>query len=179
MLLYTTTATFAYLEQARLVHAAVHGDAARTQLFARMDLAVNLATLLLQATVTALLLRRAGVTATLVVLPLLTLGGFAALALRPSLALIVVFQVARRTADYVAARPARELCYVAVGRDEKYAAKSFIDTFVYRGGDALGAAAFGLLGALAPVAALPLCAAWIGVALFLGRRQRALTCGTS
>ena len=171
-LLYTITSTFAYLEQARLVHAAVHGDAARTQLFARMDLAVNLGSLILQATATALLLRRAGVTVTLLVLPLLTLGGFAGLALHPSLGLIVVFQVARRTTDYVAARPARELCYVVVGRDEKYAAKSFIDTFVYRGGDALGAAAFGLVGALAPLFALPICAAWVGVALFLGRRQR-------
>jgi AAA family ATP:ADP antiporter len=81
--------------------------------------------------------------------------------------------VARRTSDYFAARPARELCYVVVGREEKYAAKSFIDTFVYRGGDALGAGAFGLVGVVAPVVALPLCARWIGVAIFLGRRQRA------
>ncbi|HEX8952691.1 MAG TPA: hypothetical protein VF945_12635, partial [Polyangia bacterium] len=174
MLLYTVTSTFAYLEQARLAQAAVHGDAARTALFARMDLAVNLASVVLQATLTSLLLRRAGVTATLVVLPALTLAGFAALALRPSLALIVAFQVARRTADYFAARPARELCFVVVGREEKYAAKSFIDTFVYRGGDALGAGAFGLVGAVAPVVALPLCALWIAVALFVGARQRRL-----
>jgi AAA family ATP:ADP antiporter len=180
MLLYTFTSTFAYLEQARLVQAAVHGDAARTALFARMDLAVNLGSALLQATLTALLLRRAGVTATLLLLPVLTFAGFAALAAHPSLLVIVVFQVARRTTDYFAARPARELCFVVVGREEKYAAKSFIDTFIYRGGDALGAGAFGLVGAVAPVVALPLCAAWIFVAIFLGRRQRRLaTCRTS
>lgn len=173
MLLYTLTSTFAYFEQARLAQAAVHGDAARTALFARMDLAVNLASVVLQATVTALLLRRAGVTATLALLPVVTLAGFAALWARPSLLVIVVFQVARRTADYVAARPARELCYVVVGRDEKYAAKSFIDTFVYRGGDALGAGLFGLVGALAPAVALPVCAGWLAVAVWLGRRQRA------
>ena len=172
MLLYTTTSTFAYLEQARLAQAAVHGDAARTALFARMDLAVNLCSLVLQASATALLLRRAGITATLLILPTVTLLGFAGLALRPSLALLVVFQVARRTTDYFAARPARELCYVVVGRDEKYAAKSFIDTFVYRGGDALGASAFGLVGAVAPVVALPICAAWIAISVFLGARQR-------
>ena len=73
MLVYTITSTFAYLEQARLVQAAVHGDAARTALFARMDLAVNLASIVLQASLTALLLRRAGVTATLLVLPVVTL----------------------------------------------------------------------------------------------------------
>lgn len=175
MLIYTITSTFAYLEQARLVQAAVHGDAARTALFARMDLAVNLLSVVLQATLTSLLLRRAGVTATLLILPVVTFAGFAALAARPSLVLIVAFQVARRTADYFAARPARELCFVVVGREEKYAAKSFIDTFVYRGGDALGASAFGLVGAVAPVVALPLCAAWIAVAIFLGRRQRRLS----
>ena len=175
MLLYTITSSFAYLEQARLVQAAVHGDGARTALFARMDLAVNLASVLLQAGLTSLLLRRAGVTAALLVLPVLTLAGFGALAARPSLWLIVGFQVARRTADYFAARPARELCYVVVGREEKYAAKSFIDTFVYRGGDALGAGAFGLVGAVAPLVALPLCGLWIAIAFFLGGRQRRLS----
>ena len=175
LFLYTITSTFAYLEQARLVQAAVHGDAARVALFARMDLAVNLASAVLQATLTALLLRRAGLTATLLILPVVTLAGFAALALRPSSRLIVGFQVARRTADYFAARPARELCFVVVGREEKYAAKSFIDTFVYRGGDAIAANAFGLVGAVAPIVALPLCALWIATALFLGSRQRRLS----
>jgi AAA family ATP:ADP antiporter len=175
MLVYTMTSTFAYLEQARLAQAAVQGDAARTALFARMDLAVNLASLILQATLTGLLLRRAGVTATLTLLPFLTLAGFAVLALHPSFALLVVFQIARRTTDYFAARPAREMCFIVVGREEKYAAKSFIDTFIYRGGDALGASAFGLVGAVAPVVALPLCAVWVGVALFLGRRQARLS----
>lgn len=175
MLLYTISSTFTYLEQARLVQASVHGAAARTVLFARMDLAVNLASIVLQATLTSLLLRRAGVTATLMLLPLVTLAGFAGLVVHPSLALIVVFQVARRTTDYFAARPARELCFVVVGREEKYAAKSFIDTFVYRGGDALGASAFGVVGAIAPMVALPLCAVWLAVAMFLGRRQRRLS----
>ena len=104
---------------------------------------------------------------------------FAALAVHPSLGLIIAFQVARRTSDYFAARPARELCYIVVGREEKYAAKSFIDTFVYRGGDALGAGAFGLVGVVAPVVALPLCAAFIAIAVFLGLRQRRLATASS
>jgi AAA family ATP:ADP antiporter len=174
LLIYTVTSTFAYLEQARLVQATVHGDAARVALFARMDLAVNLASAVLQATLTAFLLRKAGVTATLLLLPIVTFAGFTALALHPSLMLIVVFQVARRTTDYFAARPARELCFVVVGREEKYAAKSFIDTFVYRGGDAIAANAFGLIGAVAPVIALPLCALWVAISVFLGRRQQRL-----
>jgi AAA family ATP:ADP antiporter len=174
MLLYTITSTFAYLEQARLVQAAVHGDAARTALFARMDLWVNLASLVLQALCTRWLLDKGGVTVTLSILPALTLAGFAALAIHPSLGLIIAFQIARRTTDYFAARPARELCYVVVDRESKYAAKSFIDTFVYRGGDALGAAAFGLVGVVAPVVALPVCAVWLVLTLVLGRLRTRL-----
>jgi AAA family ATP:ADP antiporter len=175
MLLYTITSTFAYLEQARLVQSSVVGDAARTALFARMDLWVNVASIALQALATRWLLARAGVTITLLLLPILTLAGFAALALRSSLILVVGFQVARRTTDYFAARPARELCYVVVDRDAKYAAKSFIDTFVYRGGDALGAGAFGLVGVIAPVVAIAVCTIWLAIAFILGRMQHRLS----
>ncbi len=77
-------------------------------------------------------------------------------------------------------RPAREVLFTVVTRDEKYTAKSLIDTFVYRGGDVIGAwadRALAALGAGAGVLAaifLPLGAAWIGLAAWLGRRQRAL-----
>ena len=179
MFLYPITSTFAYFMQAELVQSAVHGDAARTVLFARMDLAVNLASMILQATMTSFLLRRAGVTATLALLPVVTLLGFGALALHPTLTLVVGFQIVRRTVDYFAARPARELCYVVVGREEKYAAKSFIDTFVYRGADAVGAGTFGLAAAAVPFLAVPLCAVWLGVAIFLGGRQRRLAASSS
>ncbi len=179
MFLYPITSTFAYFEQAQLVQAAVHGDAARTVLFARMDLAVNCASIVLQATLTSLLLRRAGVTATLALLPLVTLAGFAALAVHPTFALVIGFQIIRRTTDYFAARPARELCFVVVNREEKYAAKSFIDTFVYRGADAIGAGTFGLAAAAVPLLAIPLCLVWLGVAIFLGGRQRRLSSSSS
>ena len=179
MFLYPITSTFAYFEQAQLVQAAVHGDAARTVLFARMDLAVNLASVVLQASLTALLLRRAGLGFTLGLLPVVTLAGFVALAVHPTLALIVGFQIVRRTVDYFAARPARELCFVVVNREEKYAAKSFIDTFVYRGADAVGAGTFGLAAAAVPYLVVPLCLVWLGVAIFLGARQRRLAAASS
>jgi AAA family ATP:ADP antiporter len=179
MFLYPITSTVTYFVQAELVQATVHGDAARTVLFARMDLAVNCASIVLQATTTALLLRRAGITATLCLLPVVTLAGFAALAVHPTLALVVGFQIVRRTVDYFAARPARELCFVVVGREEKYAAKSFIDTFVYRGADAVGAGTFGVAAAAVPIIAIPLCLVWLGVAIFLGGRQRRLSASSS
>ena len=53
---------------------------------------------------------------------------------RRRLAVLVVFQVGRRAAHDALERPARELLFTAVGRDEKYKSKNFIDTVVYRGG---------------------------------------------
>jgi AAA family ATP:ADP antiporter len=176
LLLYTITSTFAYLEQGRIVSAQVPGDAARAVLFARMDLWVNSIALVLQLVATRALLQWLGTAGTLAILPVFSLAGFACLALLPTLPVLMAFQVGRRALDYAAARPAREACYTVVGRDQKYALKSFIDGFVYRGGDALGAGLFGLLASAstALIWALPVCAAWLVVAFFVGIRQAVL-----
>jgi ATP:ADP antiporter, AAA family len=174
LLLYTLTSTFAYFEQARIVSAAISDERARAALFARIDAWVNVTSLVLQVGLTATLLRRAGVARTLAILPVTTLAGFVAILVRPSLAVLIVFQVVRRAVDYACARPARELCFTVLAREDKYASKSFIDTFVYRGGDMLGAAASGAVGGAAAWCALPVCVAWLAVALFTGARQSRL-----
>ena len=80
--------------------------------------------------------------------------------------MLVVYQVARRAVDYGIAKPAREVLFTAVEREDKYKAKSFIDTFVYRGGDALGALADAGLAKIAVV--LPICLAWAAIAYRMG-----------
>ncbi|MCB1869595.1 MAG: MFS transporter, partial [Gammaproteobacteria bacterium] len=89
-------------------------------------------------------------------------------------------QVIRRAGNYAIMRPAREMLYVVVRREEKYKAKNFIDTVVYRGGDAIsswvytGMRGFGLtLSAIAWIA-LPLSLVWAWIALRLGRQQAVL-----
>lgn len=165
---YTISSTFAYLVQAKLVAGALADDASRATLFARMDFAVNVLTLGIQALGTVSALKRLGVGGTLALLPAVTLAGFGALSVAPSLAMLVAFQVIRRSTDYGAARPARELLFTVVSRGGKYPAKGFVDTFVYRGGDALG----GLLyaGASTIWLMLPLCGAWLGLTVWLGRQ---------
>jgi ATP:ADP antiporter, AAA family len=75
-------------------------------------------------------------------------------------------------------RPARETLFTVVSREDKYKSKAFIDTFVYRGGDVVGAWTEGLLGrlgmALVGLASLavPLAVAWTALAIWLGRAQR-------
>lgn len=180
MLLYTVTSTFLYFQQAGIAERHFPERAARTVFFARVDLWVNTLTLLCQLLLAGRLLGRLGVALTLGALPLLSIAGFGALAFAPTVAVFVVVQVARRVTNFALARPAREVLYTAVSREDRYKAKNFIDTVVYRGGDQIaswsyaGLLALGLgLSGIALVA-VPLSAAWLGLSLWLGRRQARL-----
>lgn len=179
--LFTVVSTFLYFEQAAIVAAAVHDSARRTAVFAGMDLAVNVLSLILQSLATAPLIALGGVALGLSVVPGLSLAGFLALAAWPRLPLLAAFQAVRRASHYAVERPAREVLFTGVGREERYKSKSFIDTVVYRSGDLAsawihtGLAAAGVGTAGASLATLPLSAAGIGVAIFLGRRHAATT----
>ena len=180
MLLYTLGSTFLYFLQARIVEEAFSDRAARTVFFAQVDVIVNAVTLVLQTGVTGRLLARLGVTGTLTLLPALSVVGFLTLGMAPTLAVLVAFQVARRATNFAIARPAREVLYIPLTREDKYKAKNFLDTAVYRLGDQAGAWADAGLAALGfgiaglAVAAAPLAAAWLALALWLGRRHARL-----
>ena len=180
LFLYSLSSTFLYFEQAAIVAAHVTGREARAAIFAGVDFWTNVLTLGGQLFLTGRLLRRLGTGRVLAILPAVTALGFLILGARPTLAVLVLFKVIRSASNYALAKPARETLFTVVDRNIRYKAKSFIDTFVYRGGDALGASAFGLLTAaglgLAPIAfgAVPLGIVWAGVGVYLGRRQRGL-----
>ncbi len=183
LVLYSLGSTFLYFAQAFIVSAATEVRAERAQLLARIEIWVQTATLVTQLTLTGRALRRLGTGPVLAALPLLTALGFVALGLWPTLVVLVAFQVLRRTLNYALVKPARESLYTPLAPAAQYRAKSFIDTFVYRGGDALGAGAFDLLAGLGlglsgiAFAAVPLCLVWGLVAVHLGRRQSALAGG--
>ena len=178
MLLFTVLSTFLYFQQASIVERTFTARAARTQFFAQVDLAVNVLTLVIQLFLTGRLLAWLGVTMTLALLPLLTLAGFAWLGVMPTVAVIVVFQVLRRAGNFAVARPTREVLFTLVEREDKYKAKSFIDTFVYRAGDQVGAWSFALMGALGlgvagvAWAAVPISGAWLVVGWWIGRKHQ-------
>jgi AAA family ATP:ADP antiporter len=104
--------------------------------------------------------------------------GFGVLAFAPSLGTIAIFQVLRRAGDYAIARPTREVLFTVVPREDRYKTKGFIDTFVYRLGDQVGAWSVALLGGLestaTALAAVPIAAIWLVTGLWLGRRQGVL-----
>ena len=117
---------------------------------------------------------------TLALLPALSAAGFVVLGLYPLLAVVVVFQVVRRAGEYAITKPARELLFTVVGREQKYKAKNFVDTVVFRGADAasgwLYAAAKGLgagVSALSFIAA-PLALGWMVLGWHLGKKQQAM-----
>ena len=177
MLLFTILSTFLYFQQASIAGSAFTDRAARTQFFAQVDLAVNVLTLLIQLFLTGRLLERFGVPVMLTLVPLLTVAGFAGLGLMPTVAVIVAFQVLRRAGNFAVARPTREVLFTLVPREDKYKAKSFIDTFVYRVGDQVGAWSYTLMAAVGlgvagiAWAAVPISAAWVSVGWWIGRKH--------
>ncbi len=181
MLLYTVTATILYFQQAEVVDASFSDRAARTVFFARIDLVVNSLTALIQIFFTGRIVRSIGVALSLAALPMVCVLGFAAVGITPTLMTIAVFQVLRRTSNYAIARPCREMLYTVLPREAKYKAKNFIDTFVYRLGDQVGAWSYAGLGALGlgaasiSLVATPLAAVWMMIGLWLGKRQKAMS----
>ena len=180
MLLFTVGSTFLYNIQAEIVSRTFVSTAEQTSVFARIDLAVNTLTLLTQLFLTGRIVKRLGVGLTLAILPLLSIAGFLALAALPVFAVLVAFQVLRRAGNFAVSVPTREVLYTVLPRRDKYKAKNFNDTFVYRAGDQLGAWSFAGLGALGlgtaamALSMVPLAGVWLVVALWLGRKQRAL-----
>lgn len=180
LLAHTAASTFLYFEQGRIVSEALADTAARTRYFALVDFCVSALTLALQVLVTGVLMRKFGLVLCLALLPLVTLVAFGALAWAPTLAVLAGVQILRRALDYAIARPAREVLFTVISREEKYKAKNAIETLVYRGGDALSgwlSAALSALGVgLAGIAllAIPLSAVWCALCVWLGRRQETL-----
>jgi ATP:ADP antiporter, AAA family len=139
VLLLATLNTFLYLRQAELVASVFPDGTRQTQVFARIDFVVQALSLLAQLFITGRLAQRLGVRVLLAGVPLLMAAGFLWLALAPTFAVFVVVMVARRAGEYAFIRPGREMLYTVVPPEQKYKAKNFNDTVVYRGGDALSA----------------------------------------
>jgi AAA family ATP:ADP antiporter len=187
ILCYTITSTFLYFTKIEIGIRQTADADGRVAFFANIDFYTGVLTVLAQVLLTSRLIERFGVGVTLGVLPLITLGGFALLGLgfvRPEsvsvVAVLVAFEAVRRAGNFAISRPAREVLFTVVPREDKYKSKNVIDTFVYRGGDQVGAwtydglLALGLTSASICLAIVPFAAGWFVVALLLGRKQKQL-----
>lgn len=178
MLIYSITSTVLYFQQATIADSNFSDEATRIAFFANIDFWVNTLTLAVQIFLTGRFMTSLGLVTTLCVLPLFSLAGFAALAGYPTVIwLFVAVQVGRRVSNFGFARPTREVLFTAVPREDRYKAKNFIDTVIYRMGDQIGSWTYaGLIGVGLSMTgismlAVPLSAVWLVLSFWLGRRQ--------
>jgi ATP:ADP antiporter, AAA family len=174
--------THLYLQQAEIVQAAIPDKAAKTQLFAYLDLGTQILTLVIQSVLAGPILKRLGVGAALVILPVIYAAAVSGLALSPDLPMLIASVVATRSVAYGITVPAREVLFTVVDREDKYKSKSFIDTVVLRGGDTISSQLIATARDAAGMSfvwlnwfALPLTAAWAVVAWHLGTQQKSRT----
>jgi AAA family ATP:ADP antiporter len=185
VILHTVLSTFLYFQQAYIVAGAIQDSGERTALFATLDLVVNCLTLAVQMFVVGRLIGKFGVTLALVLLPAVAVAGFLTLGFFPTLAVLIVFGVIRRAGEYAITKPAREILFTVLTREEKYKAKNVIDTVVYRGGDAVSSWLFEGLRILGvsfsgiSFVAVPIALLWASTGYLLGRRQEQLKAALS
>jgi AAA family ATP:ADP antiporter len=178
--LFTIGSSFLYFQQSAIVGAEFPDRASRTEVLAKIELAVQVSTVIAQVFLTGRLIRWFGLVTALAFLPVVSMIGFGALASVPTFTAVAIFVVVRRAGNFAFTNPSMEALFTVVPREDKYKAKNFIETFVYRGGDQLGAWAFaGLvaMGVSMPVIAwiaVPISGAWLALALWLGRRHEAI-----
>lgn len=181
LFLSTMTSTFVHFLLQNLVEQNFAHRSTRTAFFAGLHLVIQALTLTVQILGTSRILRRYSVSTALATLPILYLAGFIGVIASPMLFIVGVFEVLRRVTIFAIAKPTLETIYTVVGSEARFKSKNFIDTVVYRGGDALGAPLFaglrGLNVGLAGIAlaVLPVCGIWVWVSARLASRQRGMT----
>lgn len=175
VLCYTTVSTVLYIEMVRLVGLEFSNAGERTSFFARVDLAVNASALFLQLLGTRRIVGRFGLRMTLPLVPMLLAVASSMLGAWRGLVGVASVQVLHRAGEYALGKPGREMIYTTLNAESRYKAKNFIDTAVYRAGDAgsawviSGLRGLGLDAFL--FAALPATVLWAATAYRLGDRH--------
>ncbi len=170
--------TALYMFAAELVNEAIPTADERTRFFSNMNNWQNLLALLIQMFAVRQVVTRFGIGRSLVLFPIVTVAGFAILALEPTLMVVAVLTVVRRALGFGFTKPSTDMLYSVVTPEEKYKAKNFIDTAVYRGGDVVGTWTIRLLSILGmgmaaiAVLMLPFAAISAVIALWLGREYK-------
>lgn len=181
ILILATCGTNIYFQQAEIVSEAFQAESDKLRYFADVSFAVSILTLIFQFFVSGFLMRTVGLGPTFAVLPLAYFLGITALGISPTITVLAVISVTGRAAEYGICNPVREVLFTSVVREDRYKAKSFIDTMVRRSGDTMvgygyrylrESLGFGLT--TISWAALPLVIGWAGLALFIGRENRRL-----
>jgi AAA family ATP:ADP antiporter len=177
------TATYIYM--AKLMSETFATTDKQTQVFALLDALINGLAFIGQLIVVKRVVQRFGIGVSLSILPIVSVVGFALLALNPVFIVIAALQVARRSLTFGIAKPTSDMLYTVVSPEEKYKAKNFNETALYRAGDLVGAWAVRMMAGLGlsgiSLACIPLAAIWTAIAFWIGkdykRRDEAISEG--
>lgn len=140
IVLLSSVSTFLYMEQARIIKELFHTREERTQVFANIDLIVQFFSFIIQIFLTSKITQYFGLKWLLSLVGFIVGFGFILLAFtHPSFLPLAIVMSIRRIGEYAFVKPGREMLFVPFGSEIKYKVKNFLDTVVYRGGDALSA----------------------------------------
>ena len=177
ILFYVVMNTFIYFELRKLL---IEFDRdARTQIWASIDLIVNVLAIVTAIFFTGRITTRFGMSATLALIPVLMVLGWTVVAISPILLFLVGLQIIRRAGNYAITKPGREMLFTLVDNEARYKVKPVIDIVVYRGGDMLTAwfytfltATLGLGLSGVSIIATIIASFWALTGLYLGRRYK-------
>ena len=175
ILLYTAIQAFIYFETTDLLRIYEEREQ-RTAILGVRDSIVNILTFGLGLFVTGRLVTKLGMPLTLAVIPLVAAVGFIILAFAPILTVMLAVDIARRAGNYGVMRPAREMLFTSVSREQRFKAKPVVDVVVYRGGDAIWGGVFAAMStglgfgfSLMAIVGAAFAAVWAASGLYLGR----------
>jgi AAA family ATP:ADP antiporter len=165
--LLSLTATFSYFVQGDMIYSTYTDMDERVKIFGMIDLYVSIGALIFQVFIAGPVLSNYGIKGGIIILPIITVIGFLLLAISPTIGVFIIFQTLRRASEYGMFVPSRENLFSVVRREEKYKAKNFIDTVVFRGGDVANSwfynllnSGFGLSMSKIAMVGVPIAAVW-------------------
>jgi len=143
---------------------------------------VNLISAVIQAFIVSRVLKRFGVRIALLVLPVVAMAGYIAMAFVPLLSFIRTAKLAENSVDYSLQNTTRNSLYLPTSREAKYKAKQANDTFFVRFGDVISAGVvfagttwLGFAPKQFALVNVGLIVIWLILAIAIGRRFKRLS----
>lgn len=148
--------------------------------------AQNILSLAIQMFLVSRLIKYAGVRPALLVLPVIALVGYGAIAFVPVLAFMKWTKIAENATDYSLQNTLRAVLFLPTTREEKYSAKQAIDGFFVRFGDMLhaglvfvGTTWLAMQARDFAMVNIVLVLGWLALAVVIGRRYERLAAATA
>lgn len=174
IILFTGVGSFVYFFQKNLFADFASED--RTAIYGLRDSLVNIITFVLAFFVTGRIVPKMGMPFALAAIPVLMIVGMGMIAMTPVWLIAVIVWIASRAGNYGLTRPAKEMLFTQVSREDRFKTKPVIDIVAYRGGDVIMAWLFTFLTTgiglgLTMVAAVGagIMAVWTMMAVSIGR----------